>query len=480
MRLTSFSESFSGLTKPALFQSLLLDGYGARAVGQSWYSKDQHGAEKLWHEYLVQRVLTEKDPAVGRYVEVREIAQRICKEMGTSSDFRATVQSLCWVCLERATQCPGRRGTRWTAHSGETFETSIAEMGNLGVSLLSAAAHFNLLHLIETLLADGHCPAKHNCLLPPAMEVAARNGNIDVLDRLQRHMPELQTEGPYEWYGKIGPCSLDGAAIRGDLDVLKFALYPPSRADPDSTDLLGQPFGGVENDSPIGRELCGALWSTTSPEVFAYLRDIPKDPITLDDLYERLVINSQRGNLDMVRYFLDTGVPVQTKHWRMHDAPLVQACKGCHEGVVDLLLERGADPNYGADRQQGLRPRIALPMAAKSGSLAIVRKLLDHGAHVNEVHDHPGNVPAIWYAFYLEHTAMIKLLLERGASLRGGVGTWFDGWIGPTALDMAVELGLDSMADILRANGATVDPVRARGESSQWKRFQLWAYDDRY
>jgi len=434
-------------------------------IGRLWYLKNQHGAERLWHGYLVQIVLTAKDDAVGRYhyVEIRNLAEQICGEIGPGADFRATVQRLCWMALERPTK-------------GSSFKS------NPGVSLLAAATHYNLLPLVERLLAEGHSPTSHNCLFAPAMQVAATDGNVDLLERFQQHLPEFeQHPGFSDWHGKIGPCSMVGAAIRGDLDVMRAAMYPPSRATPDSTDLLGQPFGSVSEGSPLLYQLLDVLHHTTSPAVFDYVRGIFAEPLSDDKLYQRMAIHAQRGNLEMVRHLLDMGVPFQSqgKIARLLDPPLVEACKGCHEEIVDLLLARGADPNYRAEVEL-LRPRKALPMAAKSGSLAIVRKLLDHGAYVNELRDYPGNVPAVWYALYLEHTAMVRLLLERGASLTGGAGTWFEGWIGPTALEMAVDLGLESMDELLRQNGVTLEPLEIRSERSFWKQFQLWAYDNRY
>ncbi|KAB5533483.1 ankyrin repeat-containing domain protein [Coniochaeta sp. 2T2.1] len=367
-------------------------------------------------------VLTETD---GEYVEIRNLAIQICTEIGPRAALRDVVHRLCWMALERATCVPGRPGSRWWVSSDERENAS---NHNPGVSLLAAATHFNLVPLVERLLAEGHAPTSHNCLFYPAMQVAAIDGNFGLLDLFQRHLPEFGPLGRVHiWHGKIGPCSIIGAAIRGDMGVLAYALYPPSRANPDSTDMLDQTYGRVEENSRISGAILRAMSVTNKPEVFDYLRGaLGGQPFTEEELYLKIVVHAQRGNLEMVRYLLDLGVPVQMENRRRVDAPLVQACKSCHEDVVDLLLARGADPNCGAC-VQNIRPRRALPMAAKSGSLAIVRKLLDHGAYVNEVYDHPGHVPAIWYAFYLEHTAMIRLLQERGATLNGGIDSWFEG-----------------------------------------------------
>lgn len=153
----------------------------------------------------------------------------------------------------------------------------------------------------------------------------------------------------------------------------------------------------------------------------------------------------------MVRHLLDMGVPTQAAPTDSHFmSPLTAACAGSQEDVIDLLLERGADPNFTSNTLMA-----PISMAAAGGSLSIVRKLLDHGANVNESRNDFWHLPAIWYAFAREHTSMVRLLLARGASLKGEADEngMFEGWIGQTALEMVIGLGSESMADILREHG---------------------------
>ena len=49
-------------------------------MGEFWYLKNQHGAEEFWHSYLVYRVQNEIDPGIGRFTEIRRMAQDICRE----------------------------------------------------------------------------------------------------------------------------------------------------------------------------------------------------------------------------------------------------------------------------------------------------------------------------------------------------------------------------------------------------------------
>jgi hypothetical protein len=144
---------------------------------------------------------------------------------------------------------------------------------------------------------------------------------------------------------------------------------------------------------------------------------------------------------------------------------LTAACQGCHEDVVDFLLLRGADPNVGADESEWI---TALPIAASSGILKIVQKLISYGARVNEAVGFWAGYrrPAVWWAVALEHVAMFQLLLDNGASL--------DGYIGSTALEMSLELGMMSMAEILQNCGVRIiEPVTDSG-CAPWKLFSYY------
>jgi hypothetical protein len=208
--------------------------------------------------------------------------------------------------------------------------------------------------------------------------------------------------------------------------------------------------------------------------VFDFIDEFFKEPLSLTDLYDALIWYSRAGSISMVRHLLAKGVPVHNPsgYARPVDPPLVEACKGGHDEIVDLLLQNGADPNYGA---KNMRPHTALPMAASSGSFTIVCKLLNHGALIDELNDNPENLPAIWYAIAIEHTKMVQLLLARGANLNAGgdVEMKTDGWVGETALEMALELRLDSMADILLGYGIEVRLPMVNSGCAPWKRWPM-------
>jgi ankyrin repeat protein len=56
-----------------------------------------------------------------------------------------------------------------------------------------------------------------------------------------------------------------------------------------------------------------------------------------------LGLAAQRGHLKLVRLFLDSGLPVGSRHMDNTTAFMVAAAEG-HDNVVELLLERETDP----------------------------------------------------------------------------------------------------------------------------------------
>lgn len=285
---------------------------------------------------------------------------------------------------------------------------------------------------MESLLRAGHSPIDNDHLFPCALQLAAWGGNAGVLRLLQEHLRETETEQPLastddldRQVTKIAG-AITGAGLRGDLTMIRLAAHPPHGQMPDGN--LGLSLKGVGIRS--------AVWHTRSWEVYQYLGTLSGDHAAGEPSVDLgvLVHHAELGNVDMVRHFLDAGADMHGGA-RHNSNPLVRAARFCQEAVVDLLLARGADPNRCEREQRG----SALCAAAAGGSLAIVRKLADHGArpmgHSNAVLRH---------AVMLEHEAMVEFLWERGL-----VGPSD----GPGALQAASEEGLESMVEVLHRYG---------------------------
>jgi ankyrin repeat protein len=313
-----------------------------------------------------------------------------------------TVNSLCWLALETGSQYPGYR-ERWRNSANPADDPS-----NPGLYLLSAAAYFNYIPLARQLLLDGNCPTSANNLFPSPLQLAAWAGNADMLRLFQEHLPEFEEIPSPDgldwgiWRGKVGPGSIKGASLSGDLNMIRLAVYPESRSNPDNTDFSGQPFGNVDISSKTGSDLYNCLYNTKNWEIFQYIDAFFKESILQSDPPYLLARYAELGNLEILRKLLDAGLDINGGK-QPNSNPLVIASRYCHEDVVDLLLERGADPNYCEMEQRG----PPLCAAAASGSITIVRKLLAYGANDWDI-----NPSALRTAVQLEHTAMVNLFLE--------------------------------------------------------------------
>lgn len=151
------------------------------------------------------------------------------------------------------------------------------------------------------------------------------------------------------------------------------------------------------------------------------------------------------GHLGLVRLALDKGANANaaTTEGSCFYTPLLWAVQGESEEVVKLLLERGAQINLGVPNftalhlatekddeemiklllEHGanteLREDMGLtPLLIARGKRA-VRLLLDHGANIDARHVGPvnGGMTALHLAAMREQEPIVRLLLERGASI---------------------------------------------------------------
>lgn len=145
---------------------------------------------------------------------------------------------------------------------------------------------------------------------------------------------------------------------------------------------------------------------------------------------------------------------------RARNVPLQAASKAGNVAVAEYLIRHGADPDlaisaaaeYGrtefvkAMLKAGRETANAMAKAAANGYWDIVQLLLDAGTDVNAS---TGKDSPLAHAISREHTAMFKLLLERGADLELK-GT------AQECVRCAKKDGLDSMLALLEESGVDI------------------------
>jgi ankyrin repeat protein len=140
-----------------------------------------------------------------------------------------------------------------------------------------------------------------------------------------------------------------------------------------------------------------------------------------------LMAASRSGSVPAVRLLLARAVDVNAAEAFQKTTALMWAAAEGHTGVVDLLLEAGADPNRQAhvtaltDRHNADHPTggfTALMLAARNGDEATVRRLVAGGADVNLKNGDDASAAMI--AIYNDRFDLAATLLELGSDANDG------------------------------------------------------------
>jgi ankyrin repeat protein len=116
------------------------------------------------------------------------------------------------------------------------------------------------------------------------------------------------------------------------------------------------------------------------------------------------------GNTEVVRLFVDAGMPVDLVN-KYEETALMIAIIQQNESMVDALLLRGASV-FKVD-ENGRTPFV---LAARSGSVSIMKKLLDKGSDVNE-RDRKLGFSALNYAVQAQKKDAALWLIQQKADV---------------------------------------------------------------
>jgi ankyrin repeat protein len=180
------------------------------------------------------------------------------------------------------------------------------------------------------------------------------------------------------------------------------------------------------------RRLDGArpIHLTNGDYAFRGWRDVPPDwTTTPDQVYRHLVARGAnvdiwmaagKGDLARVRHLLDEDPSLVNRNNEYNSyyagcgSPLKNAAAAGHIDVVQLLLDRGADPNL---PQEEIAPRGgALYAAVYHDHYAIASLLLAHGANPDQPVE--SSADPVWIAIRNGNARMLELLAAHGAVWR--------------------------------------------------------------
>ena len=163
------------------------------------------------------------------------------------------------------------------------------------------------------------------------------------------------------------------------------------------------------------------------------------------------------GSEECVKLLIDAGANVND--WDGDDiTPLISAVKRKNSTMVELLIKERAGVNH----HNG---KLPLNFAAESGSEECLKLLIDKGADVNAMGQHPfrDNQTALMCAARCGFTSGLNMLLAAGADVN-----MKDKKYGKPPLNYAAESGIEECLKILIDAGADVNAMGRHSSMSTW------------
>ena len=147
-------------------------------------------------------------------------------------------------------------------------------------------------------------------------------------------------------------------------------------------------------------------------QAVGYFLEAGMDPNVTDEKGNTaLIAAAKEGHQGIVEMLLDKGADIEGRDAKFGGTPLIWAAIRGQTDTVKLLLQRGADINA-VEEKNGMN---AIILAAIKGNDQIIEILLENGADVNSG-DKDGRTPLMWAAHH-GHTETVTLLLDNGADL---------------------------------------------------------------
>ncbi|MGL5955869.1 MAG: ankyrin repeat domain-containing protein [Brevinema sp.] len=122
----------------------------------------------------------------------------------------------------------------------------------------------------------------------------------------------------------------------------------------------------------------------------------------------------QNGDTYQIKDLLDQGIHPDIRKPDNNNTALIIAISFRRERIVQLLLDRGANPNLSA-QSKGISNITPLMIAAQQGPLEIVQEIINYGADINAVTT--SGVTALMSAIKNQRGDIVQCLLSQNADI---------------------------------------------------------------
>ena len=174
-----------------------------------------------------------------------------------------------------------------------------------------------------------------------------------------------------------------------------------------------------------------------------------------------LHLAANSGHNSVAKLLIEKGADLEAKDFKGR-TPLYRVMVYYTDtGLIKLLLDKGADPNKGAEGPYSSSP-TPLHFAAKFGDREVVELLMERGARPNGK-DHNGKTPLHWAAIHGMPTEYTRDLMR--ILVRGGANPFDRDKDGNDAIDLFLQrktLVLELCQEILEARGEDFNDGQAQ------------------